>query len=87
MAERYVKVESLVGLHARPAAEFVKAATQAPMDVTVGRFNNDPVNAKSILAVLGLDARHGEQLRIIAHGDGAEEVLDDLAKVISEPNA
>jgi phosphocarrier protein HPr len=86
MSERHVKVESSVGLHARPAAEFVKLAAQAPMEISVGRFNDEPVNAKSILAVLGLDARHGEQLRIIADGDGADDVLEGLAKLISESN-
>lgn len=86
MSERHVKVESSVGLHARPAAEFVKLAAQAPMEILIGRFNDEPVNAKSILSVLGLDARHGEQLRIFAIGDGADEVLDGLAKLLSEPN-
>ena len=86
MSERHVKVESSVGLHARPAAEFVKLAAQAPMEIAVGRFTDEPVNAKSILAVLALDARHGEQLRIIADGDGADEVLEGLANLISESN-
>ncbi|GAA3240000.1 HPr family phosphocarrier protein [Actinocorallia longicatena] len=87
MAERHVKVESVVGLHSRPAAEFVKTAAKAPMDVSIGRFTGESVNAKSILAVLALDARHGEQLRLRAEGDGAEEILDALAKVIAEPDA
>ncbi|GAB3673262.1 HPr family phosphocarrier protein [Actinocorallia lasiicapitis] len=87
MAERQVKVESAVGLHSRPAAELVKTAAKAPMDVTIGRFTGDPVNAKSILAVLALDARHGEQLRLRAEGEGAEEILDALVRVIAEPDA
>ncbi|MCD0451224.1 HPr family phosphocarrier protein [Actinocorallia sp. API 0066] len=87
MAERHVRVESLVGLHSRPAAEFVKAAALAPMDVTIGRFADTPVNAKSILGVLALDARTGEQLKLCAEGDGAEEVLDSLVTLFTEPNA
>ena len=52
-----------MGLHARPAALFVQTAARgAGMEVTVGKAGKDPVNAKSILAVLGLDARHGEQV-------------------------
>ncbi len=90
MAERMVRVESMVGLHSRPAAEFVKAAAQCPIEVTVGRATGDCVNAKSILAILALDARPGENLRLRAEGEGAEEVLERLAGLFlqfSETNA
>ncbi|NKZ07924.1 HPr family phosphocarrier protein [Actinomadura latina] len=85
MSERNVKIESRVGLHARPAALFVQTAAKAPMDVTVGRRGSDPVNAKSILAVLGLDARHGEEVILSADGDGADALLDDLERLLSTP--
>ncbi|MEU5993782.1 HPr family phosphocarrier protein [Spirillospora sp. NPDC047418] len=85
MTERNVKIESRVGLHARPAALFVQAAAKAPMEVTVAKRGGDPVNAKSILAVLGLDARHGEEVVLSAEGDGAGELLDALEKLLSTP--
>ncbi|NVI87974.1 HPr family phosphocarrier protein [Actinomadura sp. BRA 177] len=85
MTERSVKIESRVGLHARPAALFVQTAAKAPMDVTVAKRGGDPVNAKSILAVLGLDARHGEEVVLSADGDGAEALLDDLEGLLSTP--
>ncbi|TDC93278.1 HPr family phosphocarrier protein [Actinomadura sp. 7K507] len=85
MSERTVKIESRVGLHARPAALFVQTAAQASMDVTVAKRGGDPVNAKSILAVLGLDARHGEEVTLSAEGAGADELLDSLEKLLSTP--
>ncbi|TDB80592.1 HPr family phosphocarrier protein [Actinomadura sp. KC216] len=85
MTERNVKIQSRVGLHARPAALFVQTAAKAPMDVTVSKPGGTPVNAKSILAVLGLDARHGEEVVLSAEGAGAEELLDDLEKLLAEP--
>lgn len=85
MSERNVKIESRVGLHARPAALFVQTAAKAPMDVTVAKRGGDPVNAKSILAVLGLDARHGEEVVLSADGDGADALLDDLEKLLATP--
>ncbi|WP_067488543.1 HPr family phosphocarrier protein [Actinomadura hibisca] len=85
MTERNVKIESKVGLHARPAALFVQTAAKAPMEVTVAKQGKDPVNAKSILAVLGLDARHGEQVTLAAEGDGADEVLDQLQDILAQP--
>lgn len=85
MSVRNVKIESRVGLHARPAALFVQTAAQAPMEVTVAKSGGDPVNAKSILAVLGLDARHGEEVTLSAEGAGADELLDTLEKLLSTP--
>ncbi|MFG2002348.1 HPr family phosphocarrier protein [Spirillospora sp. NPDC048911] len=85
MTQRNVKIESRVGLHARPAAMFVQAAAKADGEVTVGKRGGDPVNAKSILSVLGLDARHGEEVVISADGDGADALLDELEALLSEP--
>jgi phosphocarrier protein len=85
VTERNVKIESKVGLHARPAALFVQTAAKAPMDVTVAKRGGAPVNAKSILAVLGLDARHGEDIVIAADGAGADELLDSLEALIAKP--
>lgn len=85
MTERKVKIESRVGLHARPAALFVQAAAKAPMDVTVAKHGGAPVNAKSILAVLGLDARHGEEVVLTADGAGADALLDDLERLLATP--
>lgn len=81
MAVRRVVVAAEVGLHARPAALFVRAAANAPPDVTVAKGDGEPVNAKSILAVLSLDVRHGDEITIRAEGDAAEQVLDELARL------
>ena len=83
MAERRVTVETEAGLHARPAALFVQAATRVPMDVSLGRPGSDPDNAKSILSVLGLDVRRGEEIVIIAEGDGADSALEQLAATVT----
>lgn len=82
MTERHVRIGSKVGLHARPAAMFVQAAAKAPIEVTVAKAGGAPVNAKSILAVLGLDARHGEEIVIAAEGDSADAVLDELEALV-----
>ncbi len=85
MAERQVTVESEVGLHARPAATFVQTAAKAHLDITVAKGNGEPVNAKSILAVLSLDVRQGDTVVIKAEGEGADELLDELALIASAP--
>ncbi|MER7501309.1 HPr family phosphocarrier protein [Nonomuraea pusilla] len=86
MGERKVTVAAEVGLHARPAATFVKRAMQAPMDISVGKVHGgSPVNGKSILAILALDVRQGETIVISADGEGSEEILDELATIAGTP--
>ena len=82
MPERRVVVGSKVGLHARPAALFVQAAARQPVKVTIAKDGKPPVDARSILAVLGLDVRGGEEVTLAAEGDGAEAALDELATVV-----
>jgi len=83
MAERRVVVGSKVGLHARPAALFVQAAAKQPVPVTIAKEGKAPVDAKSILKVLSLDARGGEEIILAAEGNGAEDALDTLAAVVA----
>lgn len=83
MPERIVTVASRVGLHARPAAVFVKAASAAPVPVTIAKGAGEPVSARSILAVLGLDVRNGDEVTIAADGVQADAVLDELADLLS----
>lgn len=83
MVERSVTVPPGVGLHARPAALLVRTAVGASMDVTVARPDGEAVNAKSILALLGLDVRGGERVVLRADGPGAEEALDRIAQVVT----
>jgi phosphocarrier protein HPr len=83
MAERRVVVGSKVGLHARPAALFVQAAARQPVRVTIAKEGTDPVDARSILSVLALDARGGDEVVLAAEGDGADAVLDELAALVA----
>lgn len=84
MAERRVSVGSKVGLHARPAALFVQAAARQPVRVTVAKDGTEPVSAASILAVLGLDVRGGDEVILSAEGEGAEAALAALAELVAK---
>ncbi len=67
----------------RPAALFVQAAARQPVKVTIAKDGRQPVDAKSILAVLGLDVRGGEEVVLAAEGEAAEAALDELAAVVA----
>lgn len=83
MPSRTVTIASAVGLHARPAALFVQAATATGLDVEIGRAGEDPVDATSILGVMSLGAGHGEDVVLTADGEGADEALESLVALLS----
>jgi phosphocarrier protein len=83
MTQRTVTVGSRVGLHARPASLFVQAAARQPVAVQIAKPGGEPVDARSILLVLGLDARGGDEIVLSAEGDGAEQALEELAALVS----
>lgn len=84
-AERRVTVASPVGLHARLAARFVTAASEFDGEVRIARPSGASVPATSMLAVLALGVRCGEEIVITAEGEGAEELLDRLAEIAATP--
>ena len=82
MPERKVKVGSSVGLHARPATIFTQAAAKLPVKVTIGKPGGNAVDARSVLFVLGLDVRGGEEVVLSADGEGADAALDELEALL-----
>ncbi|HEX5567182.1 MAG TPA: HPr family phosphocarrier protein [Streptomyces sp.] len=84
MVERRVTIGWAEGLHARPASIFVRAAAATGVPITVARPGGRPVNAASVLAVLGLGARGGEEIVLASGAEDAEVALDRLAKLVSE---
>ncbi len=86
MAQRSVVVASTVGLHARPAAIFVKAASEQPASVTIVKAGSDadPVDASSILGIMTLGAEFGDEVILTSDGDGAEASLDALAALLAK---
>ena len=83
MATRQVQIASSVGLHARPASLFVQAATATGLPVTVAKEGGNPVDARSILMVMALGAKHGETVVLSAEGEGADAALDSLVGLLS----
>ncbi|HLS73362.1 MAG TPA: HPr family phosphocarrier protein [Actinomycetaceae bacterium] len=84
MAERSAQIGSKVGLHARPASIFVKAASEAGIPVQIAKDGGTPVDAASILAVMTLGAGYQDTVTLTAEGPEAEAVLDSLAELLSK---
>lgn len=81
MAERIVAIVNPLGLHARPAAEFVKLASSYQSEITVQK-DGMVVNGKSIMGVMTLAAECGSKLTIRAEGKDAEQALVALVALV-----
>ena len=71
------------GLHARPAALFVQAATATGLHVEIARDGEDAGRRDEHPRRHGPGAKHGEQVVLTADGDGADDALDGLVALLS----
>ena len=81
MVERAVTIANRNGLHARPAAEIVKAAARFKSEITIVREDLE-VNGKSIMGVMMLAAEFGTTITLRAVGPDAEEAVASIAQII-----
>ena len=79
--ERVVEIRNRYGLHARPAAEFVKKAHTFDADVWV-RKEDLEVNGKSIMGMMMLAAEQGTEIVIRAAGEDAEAAVEALSALV-----
>lgn len=84
MKSRTIEVRNPSGLHARPAALFVRTAAGYRSAILVRNTTRtgEPVDAKSILGVLGLGVSKGHVLELIADGDDEGEAIAGLTDLI-----
>lgn len=80
-AERVIKIVNHAGMHARPAAKFVKLAGSFASQITLTRDGLE-VDGKSIMGVLMLSAEQGASLLVTAQGDDASDAVQALADLV-----
>lgn len=86
MAQAEIEVRNPSGLHARPAAEFVRAASGFTADVRVTNLTRDEdrsASAKSVLGVMGLGVARGHRVRLDADGADADAAVSTLVDLIA----
>jgi len=79
--EREFKIQNQYGIHARPAALFVKIASRYNGDVQVEK-DGTTVSGKSIMGLMTLQASCGSRLRVTVSGHDGEQMLDELENLI-----
>lgn len=84
MTEATVVVTHEVGLHARPAATFVKTAKgfDANIEVINVTRGTDPADAKSLIQVFKAAVARDHEIRIMANGSDAEQAVAALVELI-----
>ncbi len=81
MKEVTVKLTNDEGLHARPAAIFVKTASKFNSDIQIV-YNGIAVNGKSIIGIMSLGAFSGEEITIQAEGTDMNVALKTLGQLV-----
>lgn len=80
--EQTLQIRNKYGLHARPAAEFVKVASGFQADVWVRRQELE-VNGKSIMGMMMLAAECGSEITIRATGEDAKDAVEGLVALVN----
>ena len=83
MQDAEIDVHNKSGLHARPAATFVKTAAGFHSKVSIENVTRgtDPVNAKSLLAVLGCGVEMGHRIKVSAEGEDEQAAIGALLEL------
>ncbi len=84
--EREFEVQLELGLHARPAGQFVTLASRFESEIEVGR-GGEWVSGRSVLSILSLAAAKGTRIRIRAAGPDAEAAVESLGKVLQRTSS
>jgi len=74
-------IQNRLGLHARPAAMFVREANRHRCEIHVEK-DGETINGKSIMGLMMLAAGMGSRISIIAIGPGAETAIQSLLQLI-----
>ena len=81
MPSRELTISNKLGIHARPAAEFVKTASRYDAEIRVEK-DGEEVDGKSIMGLMMLAAGHGSVLNVMAEGNDAEDALTAIEALI-----
>lgn len=82
MPTREFTVTNKLGIHARPAAQFVKTASNFSCDIQVEK-DDEQADGKSIMGLMMLAAGHGSILTITTDGDDEDTALEELGSLIA----
>ena len=80
--QKQVTIVNRLGMHARPAAMFVRIASRYRCEIWVEK-EGEQINGKSIMGLMMLAAGQGSKLTIRCHGADADRAMDELEQLIA----
>jgi len=80
---KMVMIKNKQGLHARPAAIFVRLANKFDSEIVVRR-GREEVNGKSIMGILMLGCEKGSKVELSAKGKDAERAIAELSELLGK---
>lgn len=83
MRQVHITIKNRFGFHARASAQFCKLATTFKSDINLAK-NHKTANGKNILHLMLLEARHGDQLELIANGEDEDLAIKQLVELIEK---
>ncbi len=83
VAEKTLKIQNELGLHARAATKLVQTASKFPCEITISKDGHE-VNGKSIMGVLMLVASKGSTVTVRAKGERATECVAAITALIDD---
>lgn len=81
MQTKEIIVNSKMGLHARPAAIFIKEANKFKSNILITK-GNATVNAKSIMGVMALSVSKNDEVELRAEGEDEEQAIKKLSDML-----
>ena len=82
MLKKEIEIINKLGLHARAAAKLVSTAAKYDAEIKIG-YENQMVNAKSIMGVMMLAASKGKIVTITSEGNDAEQGMQSICELIN----
>ncbi len=81
MITKEIVISSTNGIHASLAAKVVQAASKYSVDITL-HYRDRIIDLKSILGLMSLAVPYGENVKIVASGERANEAIKEMTKIL-----
>ncbi len=82
MLQNSFTIRNTTGLHARPAAIFIRAANQYQCNIRLKKEDSE-INGKSMISLLTLGAGKGSTITVITDGQDEDKAMEDLLMVLN----
>ena len=81
MVSKETVVIDKMGLHMRPANNFISAMIKYKSDITID-FNGNKINGKSIMNIMAACIKYGSRITVSCDGEDEQQMLDEAVKLI-----